>query len=435
MHNICLVGDILVDVTLRNKREDLKMRLGGIVHSARALWAISSSYNIGYISPSYLDTRIFDFFISLDSPSIVKVAETLNAPNLILIEEAREVGNQGYELILREEIEYKHLDFKFPICDNILITSGQYEIPLILERVDGTTVSIELANMSFKELKGLSFKFKNIYLSTSSEIFQTYINNNEFDFEIFALQFKEFCDILVFKENRGGTRLYSFLENKIYQVSSQTKPIQHSVGVGDVFNAIFESDIFNDIQKNLTFSSFVAMEYASTTFPINFKQSVKQLLLTPIDDLVNLKGTILNWEHRSKVNIYIAAPDFDFVDTNLIDILENSLVYHNFTPRRPVKENGQMKETDSQQQKQEFYDNDIKVLNDCSIVIGVLLYNDPGTLVEIGIASERQIPVLLYDPYNIAKNCMLIHSCNLVTNSMDEILSEVFIISSKLCII
>lgn len=435
MNNICLVGDILVDVTLKNKSEDLKMRLGGIVHSARALWAISSSYSIGYISPNYLDTRIFDFFIHLDSPTLVKVAETLNAPNIILIEDAREVGNQGYELILREEIEYKYSDFKYPKCESILITSGQYKIPMILEKIDDIPVSIELANLNFKDLTDLNFKFKNIYLSTSSEIFQTYIKNNVFDFKSFALQFKEFCDKLIFKENRGGTRLFSFAENKIFQVSSQTKPIQHSVGVGDVFNVIFESDLFNDNQKNLAFASFVAMEYASTTFPQNFKQSVEQLLITSINDLVNLKGTILNWEHRNNINIYIAAPDFDFVNTDLIDTLENSLVYHNFTPRRPVKENGQMKDDDSPQQKQQIYYNDIKVLNECSIVIGVLLYNDPGTLVEIGIANERQMPVLLYDPYNIAKNCMLTHSCNIVTNNIDEILSEVFILSSKLCIV
>jgi nucleoside 2-deoxyribosyltransferase len=430
--NICLVGDILVDVTLKNNSEDLKMRLGGIVHSARALWAISSNYSIGYISPDYLDTRISDYLNHLNNPPLFKIAKTLNAPNIILIEEAREVGNQGYELILREEIKYEYINFKFPKCDSILLTSGQYGIKSILEKVDKTPVSLELANVSFKDLEELDFKFKNIYISTSSEIFQTFIRENEFNFKTFASQFKFFCEVLVFKENRGGTRLYNFVEDKVYQVSSQTKPIQHSVGVGDVFNAIYESDIFNDIQRNLSFASFVAMEYASTTFPQNFKNSVKQLLNIEIDNLVNLKGVILNWERRKNINIYIAAPDFDFEDTNLIDTLVNSLVYHNFKPRRPIKENGQVKEDDTPEQKQQIYYEDLKILNECDILIGILLYNDPGTLVEIGIASERQIPVLLYDPYNIAKNCMLIHSCNVVTNSMDEILSEVFILSSKL---
>ena len=433
MHNICLIGDILIDVTLKNKNEDLKMRLGGISHSARALWAISSSYSLGYISPKYLDTRIRDFFNQFDRPNLIKIAETLNAPNLILIEEAREIGSQGYELILRENTNYEYIDFDFPECDTILITSGQYDISRVLEKAGTTPVSLELANLSIENLTALDFKFKNIYISTSSEAFQSYIRSNDFNFKSFALLFEKFCDKLIFKENRGGTRLYNFNENKIYQVSSQTRPIQHSVGVGDVFNAIFESAISINIEENLALASFIAMEYASTTFPENFKNSVGQLMKVPINELVNLEGIILNWEHRKGINIYIAAPDFDFVDTSLIDTLENSLLYHNFSPRRPIKENGQMKEDDTPQQKQQFYDKDIKLLDECCIVICVLLFNDPGTLVEIGIASEKQIPVLLYDPYNIAKNCMLTHSCSIVTNNMDEIISETFIKSSKIC--
>lgn len=434
MYNICVVGDILVDVTLKNKDEDLKMRLGGIIHSARALWAISSQYSLGYISPNYLDPRIYDYLTHFGNPPLVKIAETVNAPNLVLIEEAREVGNQGYELILRDNINYCYLDFIVPKCDSFLITSGQYEISKILEKTNNIPVSIELANITFKSFVALKYKFKNIYISTSSEIFQTYINNKgtNFDFISFAFMFKDFCSMLIFKENRGGARLYDFIENKIYQVSSQTKPIQHSVGVGDVFNAIFEAAIFNDIQENLALSSYIAMEYASTTFPQNFKKSVEQLLSIPINELVNLQGTILNWESRKNINVYIAAPDFDFVDTSLIDILEQNLLYHNFSPRRPIKENGQMKESDSLEIKQQLYYKDISLLDICNIVIAVLLFNDPGTLVEIGIASERKMPVLLYDPYNIAKNCMLTHSCDIVTNNMDELISEVFIKSSRL---
>ncbi len=433
MNKICLIGDILVDVTLKNNNEDLKMRFGGIIHSARALWAISSSYSLGYISPNYLDSRLSKYILHYDNPTLVKIAETLNAPNLILIEEVREIGDQGYELILREDVKYKYLDFTLPKCDSILITSGQYNISGILNKVNDCPVSIELANMNFNDFTNLDFKFKNIYISTSSEIFKTYIKSNDFSFESFSSLFKDYCDLLIFKENRGGTRLYNFKEQKTYQTASQTKPIQHSVGVGDVFNAIFESSLFNNIDENLALASHIAMEYANTTFPENFRNAVKQLLQVPINDLVNLKGTILNWEQRKAINIYIAAPDFDFVDTKLIDKLEKSLLYHNFSPRRPIKENGQMKEDDTFQQKQDFYNNDMKLLSECNIVIGVLLYNDPGTLVEIGIAAKRNIPVLLYDPYNIAKNCMLTHTCNIVTNNMDEIISETFLKGAILC--
>ena len=408
------------------------MRLGGIVHSARAFWAINYDFGIGYISPTYLDTRMFDFSTHLNNPKLIKIADTLNAPNLILIEEAREVGDQGYELILRDEIEYKYHNFDFDNFENILLTSGQFDIRKILDKADGKQVSLELANIDYQQILDLNYKFNNIYISTSCHIFKAFIQSQPFTFEAFSRLFKEMCNNLIFKENRGGTRVYNFTENRIYQVSSQTKPIQHSVGVGDVFNAIFEASIYNDMQKDLVLASFVAMEYASTTFPVNFKNSVQQLLNTNIDDLVNLQGITVNWEKRKAINIYIAAPDFDFVDTRFIDKLEESLMYHNFSPRRPVKENGQMKEEDTIEQKKEFYIKDHEILKDCKIVIAVLLYNDPGTLVEIGIASERKVPVLLYDPYNIAKNCILLNSCRIVTNNMDEIISEVFTISSKL---
>ena len=432
MLNICLVGEIIVDVSLKNRKDDLKMRLGGITHSARALWALSSKFSLGYISPRYLDDRAIEFMNYHGRPDMIKVAETENSPNIILIQETKEIGDQGYELLLRDEVRFKYFDAVLPYCDNILITSGQYDLKNILALSNGKPVSLELANMTYKDFIGLDFKFHNLYLSTSSVIFREYACSEKFDFSRFIKLFEGYCDNLVLKENRGGTRLYSFIQHKTYQNSSQTKPIQHSVGVGDVYNAVFESNIYENIHENLAIASFIAMEYASTTYPVNFKDSVQKLLKVPINELVNIKGTVLNWENRKLINIYIAAPDFDFVDTQLIDRLENSLLYHNFSPRRPIKENGQMESDDSFQRRQSIYTKDHELLMQCSIVIAVLLYNDPGTLVEIGIAAERQVPVLLYDPFNLAKNCMLTQSCKIVTNDMDEIICEVFNYSSNL---
>ncbi len=216
MHRVCLVGDVIVDVTLKNKNEDLKMRLGGIIHSARAFWAINYDFGLGYISPTYLDTRIFDFSTHLNNPKLIKVADTLNAPNLILIEEAREVGDQGYELILREEIEYRYHDFNFDNFEKILITSGQFDISKILSKTEGKQVSIELANIDYQQLIDLNYKFNNIYISTSSHIFKTFVASQPFTFEAFSRLFKDICSTLIFKENRGGTRVYNFIENRIY---------------------------------------------------------------------------------------------------------------------------------------------------------------------------------------------------------------------------
>lgn len=61
MSKICLIGDILVDVTLKTEFNPLKMRLGGIVHAARALWAMGVEYDVAFFSPSYLDVHIYFF--------------------------------------------------------------------------------------------------------------------------------------------------------------------------------------------------------------------------------------------------------------------------------------------------------------------------------------------------------------------------------------
>ena len=433
MNNICLLGDVIVDVSLKNNNNELKMRLGGIIHSARALWALDNEYELAFISPSYLDERIKVFTPTLGNPKLIKFGKTLNSPNLILINEVKEIGDQGYELILRDDIKFEFDNNTENLLDNVLITWGQFDINDVLKKIDftGKKISLEIGENTLDNLKG--YKFENIYVSTSSKIFKIFIEKNEeFIFNNFVEEFRPFCNQIILKENRGGTRLYSFIEEKLYQVSSQTKSITHSVGVGDVFNTVFETQKFTDIQENLAYASFIAMEYASTTFPINFKEAVQLYNKIDISKLKNLQGTVLNWEKRKIINIYIAAPDFDFVNTSPIEHLHESLLYHNFTPRRPIKENGQMQDSDSEDRKKEIYLNDMKILDECTILVAVLLYNDPGTLVEIGIANERKIPILLYDPYNIAKNCMLTNSVNYISNSLEDILCEIFYYSSKL---
>ena len=60
------------------------------------------------------------------------------------------------------------------------------------------------------------------------------------------------------------------------------------------------------------------------------------------------------------------------------------------------------------------------------MTIAVLLYNDPGTLIEIGLAAQRKMPTLIYDPLGIAKNCMLVELPTLVSGNLDDIIAKVF---------
>src|SRR5205085_11772199 len=131
--------------------------------------------------------------------------------------------------------------------------------------------------------------------------------------------------------------------------------------------------------------------------------------------LVKMPDVFLPWELRQTLNIYIAAPDFTFINTSHIDELENALRYHNFVPHRPIKENGQMEENASKQRKQELVTNDLELMDQCFLMIAVLLYDDPGTLIEIGFAKAKEIPVIVYDPYKSATNCMLTELPDLVS--------------------
>ena len=74
---------------------------------------------------------------------------------------------------------------------------------------------------------------------------------------------------------------------------------------------------------------------------------------------------------------------------------------------------------------------DMALLGECNMLVAVLLYNDPGTLIEIGLAAQRGIPTLVYDPNKIADNCMLTELPTLVSSDMDEIIAKVFTEYSK----
>ena len=56
----------------------------------------------------------------------------------------------------------------------------------------------------------------------------------------------------------------------------------------------------------------------------------------PSEFLLNsnlMEGIRVPWNERVNYPIYMAAPDFDYVDTKKLDVLEESLFYHHFMNR------------------------------------------------------------------------------------------------------
>src|SRR5688572_17656383 len=94
---ICLIGDVVVDVTLKSTNSPLKLRMGGVVHTARCLWAMGIPFSVRYFAPSYLTSQITTYLTSLGCNDAVKLGDVSGAPYVFLIEEAKETGDQGYE--------------------------------------------------------------------------------------------------------------------------------------------------------------------------------------------------------------------------------------------------------------------------------------------------------------------------------------------------
>ena len=429
---ICLVGDILTDVTLATANNPLKMRLGGIVHAARALWAMDVEYAVAYFAPSYMDSHIEMFLKEHDCKAIIKLGNVTNCPYTMLIQEVKEIGNQGYEFLYHDDID---IDYDLSTIkelnsfDELMFISGNYDMNKVLKLVEeDIDIHCDVAN-NVDNIEGLPQNriLETLFISTSSNIFK----NQYSDFDAFCSILRPHAKRIVLKENRGGSRVYDTALGEVYQIPSQTSSITHSVGVGDVYDVVSLVAPFDNYQDQLFFASWASMEYALTTFPDDFKSFVRTLLKTPIKDLISQGGCILPWEVRERCQVYIAAPDFSFVDTKQIDILCDSLDYHHFVVRRPIKENGQMTEGADKKERVGLFCADMSLLSECNMLIAVLLYNDPGTLIEIGLAAQRGLPTLVYDPNKIADNCMLTELPTLVSSDLDEIIAKVFTEYSK----
>ncbi len=433
MEKICIVGDILNDVTLKTSQSDLKMRLGGIVHAARALWAMNVEYDVAYFAPEYLDLHIKKYLAEFKCTNVIKLGNVRNMPYTMLIGEAKEIGDQQYDFLLKDDgadIDYYFDNIKqLRQYDKMFFISGNYEFSVLDSYLSPSTrLYGDIANniTSIEEIN-CTKKHEIIFLSTSSDLFKQEYST----FYDFVNRFSSVANKVVLKENRGGSRAIDFSNSQIYHIPSQTQPVTHSVGVGDVYDIVTVMLHDDDFKNALYKGSWIASEYATTTFPDNFKRRVQATLQIPLDELVSMGGCQLPWERRKQCNIYIAAPDFDFVDKTHIDQLANSLMYHNFTPRRPIEENGQMKLKPTSAEKAELFNKDMRMLDDCSLLVAVILYDDPGTYIEIGLAAQRGIPTIVYDPFERASNCMLTELPNLVSSNLDEVISEVFNLYSK----
>ncbi|ELP3326054.1 nucleoside 2-deoxyribosyltransferase [Vibrio alginolyticus] len=427
-----ILGEIFIDYTLPSEHNSCKMRLGGIIHAARGLWANNIKYSAAIICPSYLTSEATNYLKCHGCDEVIVIGEVLGSPNIMSLVDQREVGQQGYEELLRDRksIGFTQDTEKLTSFDNVILFPGRFCVKTLTDCFSPNAkfsidVAYDISDLSV--LSPITGKIETIYLSTSSDLFLS-LAANDISSLLTEAQNLYPCSI-VLKENRGGSRLFDLASDRIVSVPAILQKTVNSVGVGDVFTAVAAAYRFSShsIEDAVWRGALSATYYSQTTFPDDFKRTVQRSHNTPLDKHKSIGGTSLSWHARKKYNIYIAAPDFSYIDRKHLDSAISSLEYHNFNIRRPVLENGELNEKSSNFERRKAYEDDCALINVCDVIFAIPLQRDPGTLVEVGIGLAKGIPVITYDPNRENDNNMVVTGSNKYSSDLDECLNHLYV--------
>ncbi len=432
---ILIVGEIIIDFTLMKSEEEPKMRMGGIAHAARGLWASNINYSVAAVCPKYLVGQANRYLSAHGCIEFIWLGEVIGAPNVIVIADPTEVSHQGYEDILREEKEIlinEELD-NLKSYTNIVVFPGTYSLPAIRTFFSDNAIfcfDIAYGISDLSELTSYKEKIHSIILSTSSELF---LESGKEEFQPLLSNLKKYASTaILLKENRGGSRLFNLPMNKIEEIPAILNKTVNSVGVGDVYSAVYTASLNQGVSQAAWRGFQAATCYSQTTFPNDLKRDIQREHSLPIEIVKGLGGTILPWHERSKYPIYLAAPDFSNIHKPEIDYSVEALEYHNFMVRRPILENGELPKNSNEAALRQTYEKDYDLIKECAAMFAVPLQRDPGTLVEIGLAIELGIPVITFDPRNENNNTMVMAGSDTYSNDLDTSLNGLFNSLSKL---
>lgn len=331
---VLIIGEVFIDTHLDIIDENGPLvRLGGVFHSARAFASLDINYALAYYSPNYLDDDINEWSLYLKAKGCYKLGNINRAPNIMLVNESKEAGDQGYYNIIKDQAEYIELEQIKNVVSivkptDILFFPGRYNTAKVIRDLHDFPgkIHIDFHYDIDHILNSIDREIESIILSTSSTFYKDTCNGRLGELLQYFTNYK--VHQFLVKENRGGSYCYIPSKDTQYEAASYYVPTMHSVGVGDVYNSVFISTLFKtDIAKRMRQASLCAAKYAETMSYKKFKENT-QLVFANIDEFNDLVGIRLSWSERVHINIYLAAPDFPNVDTSLLDQLKESLLYH-----------------------------------------------------------------------------------------------------------
>ncbi len=392
-HRLVLIGEVFVDFTLPKAGTDTKLRLGGVVHAARGLWATGVDYAVAAICPSYLVEQTRAYLEHHGCSEFIWLAEVKGAPNVMAIGDPTELADQAYQDILRKTKTVKYLEGaeSLKAFGSCLIFPGTFDLSalrgLLAENVQASfDIAYDVPDLG--PLNAYKGNLTALITSTSSPMF---LGKASLDVSVLLDDLRELSpQAVLLKENRGGSRVFDLQSGESDEIPAQLGETVNSVGVGDVYSAVFVSLLGTGIFDAAWKAARAATCYAQTTYPDDFKRDLQRSLKLSVDKMRGLGGTVQPWHARQEFQIYFAAPDFSYIERKHIDEALGALAYHNFRVRRPVQENGELNPQSPIHDMRTTYLSDVAMLEDCDLVFALPYGRDPGTLVEVGLALATQ---------------------------------------------
>lgn len=432
---VLIVGELVIDYTLAQRGVMCKLRLGGIAHAARGMWAAGLKYSVAAFCPQYLVDEASHYLDEFGCKEFIWLGDVIGAPNVILIGDVTEVSHQGYEDLMSDTKVVKVND-PLPCLEaykKIVVFPGRFDINVLANAfTEDARFSFDIAYdledlSSLKEFYG---RVQAVIISTSSPLFMK-LGKDDIGGLLNVVRALS-PDVFLLKENRGGSRLFDLRNNGVEEIPATLGNTVNSVGVGDVYSSV----MVGLSQKGWIEAAWrgcqAATSYSQSTFPDDIKRDLQRGFRLSLDVLQALRGTVLPWHDRQSYSIYLAGPDFSYVEKQELDHAVESLVYHNFKVRRPVLENGELKRPASNGELRCTYHMDYHLLKECDAIFAVPLDRDPGTLVEIGMAIAMGKPVITYDPRHENENTMVVVGSSVYSSDLDTCLNGLFSVIAKL---
>lgn len=416
---ILIIGDVTTD--FHNDFAENELRLGGIFHSARGFSALKADYFLAYFCSEYQTSHIKKISTELNCKGIINLGLYVERPNVMVINDSTETGDQGYRNVLRlaVKIEYSLEKFEEFITENditdALIYPSCFDIDKQIETLRNRKIDIHIDTQYTEKIP------KNIKtLITSSTALHLINSFNELK-EIAA---SNCIEQVLFKQNRGGSVFCRIKSTENYYITpAYSIETIHSVGVGDVFNAILISQETVD-KDTLDLCSKAAALYATTMSQNDFESSFAKLMGGGID---LIPYPISNYEERSEFLIYLAAPDFPNSITKIIaNNIESKLQHHNFKLFRPIVSNGLIDNSTSNSDQKIIYMKDKEAIYKAKLCIAILDEDDTGTAAEIGMFKAIGKPVLGYSTRKRFLNNFLLESLSIYTTDLKQLIEYVY---------